>query len=87
MAVTPKQIEIHIEELVLHDVDPADRQAVADALHAELQALVAREGISRLLADPGLAARGAPGPITLAPGSRPAQLGAHVARALHQEWK
>jgi hypothetical protein len=87
MAMTPRQIEIHIEELVLHGVDPADRHAVADAIQRELQALVAREGISTLLARPELAARVAPGPITLAPEARPAQLGQSVARAIHQGWK
>lgn len=87
MAVTPRRIEIHIEELVLHGVAPADRRAVGDALQRELETLVARHGVAALLSRPDGSAPHSPGPITLAPGARPAALGAEVARTLHRGWR
>lgn len=87
MALTPRHIEIRIDELVLHDVPPAARRAVSDALQRELEALVARHGVDALLARPEAAAPQSAGPIVLAQGTRPEQLGAQIARAVHRGWR
>jgi hypothetical protein len=87
MAVTPSHVELHIEEFVLHDVEPSARHAVAAALQRELEALIAREGIASLLARPEAFARWSPDPVSLAPDARPDAMGRQVARALHQGWK
>ncbi|MCP3137410.1 hypothetical protein [Pyxidicoccus xibeiensis] len=87
MDVKPQDIEIHIEELVLHGVDVADRHAVAEALQRELQTLVASEGLQTLLASPERFERYSPAPITVTPGMKSEQLGTQLARTLHGGWK
>ena len=87
MALSPRRIEIHIDELVLHGVAPAGRRAVVDALQLELEALVARHGVEALLSRPEGSAQQSAGPITLAPGAGPAQLGAQIARTVHRGWR
>jgi hypothetical protein len=37
----PANIQIHIDELVLHGFDPRDRHAIGDAVQAELTRLMA----------------------------------------------
>lgn len=87
MDLKPRDIEIHIEELVLHGVDVADRHAVAEALQRELRALVEAEGVHTLLTEPGRFERWRPGPLHVEPGMKPEQLGARLAQTLHQGWK
>jgi hypothetical protein len=87
MGVKPMQVEIHIEELVLHGVDVHDRHAVAEALQRELSTLVAGEGVGTLLASPERFERWRPSSITLEPGMRPERLGASLAQTLHKDWK
>lgn len=87
MALTPRRIEIDIEELVLEGVPPGAQRAVAEALQRELAALVARHGVGALLSRPAELERWSPAPISLAPGERPEQLGARIARALHEGWR
>ncbi|MFP2930340.1 hypothetical protein ACLESO_35120 [Pyxidicoccus sp. 3LG] len=87
MDLKPQDIEIHIEELVLHGVDVADRHALAEALQRELQALVASEGIQTLMSDPDRFSRWSPGPLTVEPGMKSEQLGSQLARTLHGGWK
>ncbi|HET7502147.1 MAG TPA: hypothetical protein VFK02_14115 [Kofleriaceae bacterium] len=78
-------LELHIEELVLHGFSPADRHRIADAVRAELE---------RRLAGPGTAeqlrhlASGAPidrldaGSLHVVEPARPAAIGAQVGGAL-----
>jgi hypothetical protein len=83
----PGRIEVHIEELVLHGVAPAERHAVADALQRRLESLVARHGVSALLSRQETTALQSAGPITLAPGARPQQMGAQIAETVHRGWR
>jgi hypothetical protein len=85
--VSPARIEIHIEELVLHGVAPADRRAVGDALQRELETLVARHGVPALLSRPEGVAQQSARPIMLTQGASPAALGADVARTIHRGWR
>jgi hypothetical protein len=41
----PREIEVHIEELVLHGFDPHSRWKVADALENQLRGLLAERGL------------------------------------------
>lgn len=41
----PREIELHIEELVLHGFDPHSRWSVADALENRLRGLLAERGL------------------------------------------
>ncbi|NOK34662.1 hypothetical protein HMI49_15790 [Corallococcus exercitus] len=87
MDLSAQDIEIHIEELLLHGVDVADRAALAEALQRELRVLVAEQGIPALLASPERFQRWSPGPLTVEPGMKPEQLGARLAQTLHQGWR
>lgn len=87
MAVSPRRIEIHIEEIVLHGVPPSDRHAVADALQVELAALVARHGVEGLLARPDALAHQTPPRVAISEGARLASVGREVARAIHRGWR
>jgi hypothetical protein len=82
----PANVNVHIEELVLHGFAPGDRHRVATALQAELTRLLAETGAppawSRNAEIPRLDA----GAIDAAPSSRPETVGAHAARAIHRGW-
>jgi hypothetical protein len=53
---TPRpNIEVHIDELVLHGFAPADRRGIGDALEAELGRLLAARGLAVPAADVGVA--------------------------------
>jgi len=74
-------IDLHIEELVLHRFDPRDRHAIADAVQQELVRLVGERGVTGVqgpLEIPRLDG----GTIQLA-GTRGAGAGAPIARAVH----
>lgn len=43
---TPRHVEFHIGELVLHGFSPADRRPIADALEAELANLIVEQSSS-----------------------------------------
>lgn len=43
--MNPREIEVHIEELVLHGFDPSNRWRIGDALELKLRDLLAREGL------------------------------------------
>jgi hypothetical protein len=40
-----REIEVHIEELVLHGIDPRLRWRIADALESRLSAILAQDGL------------------------------------------
>lgn len=43
--MNPSEIEVHIEELVLHGFDPRSRWCLADALENELRGLLIEGGV------------------------------------------
>ncbi|HYH79038.1 MAG TPA: hypothetical protein VEX86_04555 [Longimicrobium sp.] len=83
MDLSAAEIHLHVEEIVLDGVDPADRHAVGDAVRAELARLLAERGLGAALAASGGAQRLDAGTITLAPGAPAAEVGAGIARAVH----
>jgi hypothetical protein len=44
-SLRPREIQVHIEELVLHGFDPRSRWSVADALESQLRGLLAERGL------------------------------------------
>jgi hypothetical protein len=70
----PRRIEMYLPELVLEGVDARDRDRVVAALERELTRHVARGEHPRASRDTVVAERPA--------GLGPAELGAHVARAI-----
>jgi hypothetical protein len=80
--MSPREIEVHIEELVLHGFAPGARRAVGDALQSELQQLLAERGIPQ-------AWRGNPetieaGTIPATAQTKPVTTGGQIARAVYQ---
>jgi hypothetical protein len=76
-----KNIDLHIEELVLHGFDPRDRHGIADAVQRELARLVGERGLAAVhgpLEIPRLDG----GTIQLS-GTRAAGAGASIAGAVH----
>jgi hypothetical protein len=43
--MNPREIEVHIEELVLHNFEASARWTIADALETELQTLLRERGL------------------------------------------
>jgi hypothetical protein len=72
-------IELHIEELVLHGVDPADRFGIGDAVELELTRLLATSQISAH----GDVERINSGTRRLSTSANATTIGTEVARAVH----
>ena len=78
----PRQIEVHIEELILHGFEPANRWRIADALQQELHALVTAKSVpSCWLSSPKRIDAGA---ICSANLAKAAQTGADIAGAVYR---
>ena len=78
----PREIEVHIEELILHGFEPANRWRIADAVLQELGGLLAGRGVPSLwLSGPE---RIDAGTISSASLSSPGQVGAGIAYAAYQ---
>jgi hypothetical protein len=45
--MNPREIEVHIAELVLHGFEPASRWEIASALERQLSTLLAERGLPR----------------------------------------
>ncbi|HWT02997.1 MAG TPA: hypothetical protein VN256_22290 [Pyrinomonadaceae bacterium] len=79
----PANIDLHIEELVLHGFAPADRHRIGEAIERELARLFAEEGVPTGLAggaeSPSLDA----GAFHVAANSGAEAVGEQVARAVY----
>ena len=78
-----KNIELHIEELVLHGFAPGDRYRIAEGVEQELSRLLADRGVPQSLAEGGEIASVDGGAFEVAPGSRAEVVGAEVAKAVY----
>lgn len=76
----PRHVEIHVEEMVLHGVDPSDRHAVGDAVVAELTRLIAEGGLPDTMQVDAAGLRGAMD----GPPASGAAFGVAVARAAYR---
>ncbi len=79
----PKNIELHIEELVLHGFAPGDRYRIAEAVEAELTRLFAEQGTPQPLSNGGEIERMDGGTFEMTHSSKPEVIGAQVARAVY----
>jgi hypothetical protein len=79
----PANIEVNIEELVLHGFSPGDRYRIAEALEGELARLLANQGLPSRLAKGGDADRLDGKEFNLRQGSRAESIGAQVARSVY----
>ena len=81
--MTPKNIELHIEELVLSGFAHGDRYRIAEGVEQELSRLLADRGVPQSLAEGGEIASVDGGAFEVAPGSRAEVVGAEVAKAVY----
>ena len=79
----PKNIELNIEELVLHGFSPGDRYRIGEAVEQELTKLLADRGVPQSLERNREVANMDGGAFEVAPGSRPQVVGAQVAKAVY----
>ena len=77
------QIEIQIDELVLHGFAPGDRHSIGDAVQHELMRLIAEQGLSSLNHNVEIA-RVNGGAFDVKPGTRSETIGAQIAQSVFQ---
>ena len=77
------EIDLHIEELVLHGFSRADRYRIGRAVEHELGRLFTEQGMPPSLARSGEIASLDGGSFEANPGSRVETLGARVARSVY----
>lgn len=80
--IRPREIEVHIEELVLHGFAPSDRWRIAEALEEQLHGLLAAKGIPPAwLSSPERIDAGA---INAAGLAKPTTVGAEIAGSVYR---
>ena len=79
----PKNIELNIEELVLHGFAPGDRYSIGEAVERELTRLLTDRGVPQSLERGGEIANMDGGAFEVATGSRSEAIGAQVARSVY----
>ncbi len=76
--MNPREIEVHIEELVLHGFAPNERWGMADALQNELHGLLVKKGVpTAWLESPAQIDAGA---VSL---TKPSVVGSKIAQAIY----
>ena len=81
--MTPQNIELHIEELVLHGFAPGDRYRIGEAMERELARLFVEQDTPPSLAREREVARVDGGAFEVKPGSGAEAIGAQVAQAVY----
>jgi hypothetical protein len=81
--MTPANVELHIEELVLHGFAPGDRYRIGEALERELARLFAERGVPAALAANEKVGRLDGGEFAGQPGARAEAVGAQIAQAVY----
>lgn len=76
-------IELNIDDLVLHGFAQSDRYLIGAAIERELTRLFAERGAPSLLAESGDFSRLEGGAFEATPGAKPAAIGAQVAQAVY----
>lgn len=80
----PSQLEVLIEQLVLHGVAPGDRQLIGAAVQQELTRLFAEQGVPRLLMQGGAIDRLDGGRLEVVAGAEPEGMGVQIAQAVYR---
>jgi hypothetical protein len=80
----PENIELQIEELVLHEFTPGDRYRIGEAVEGELAKVFTEQGVPPSVAQGGEAARLGGGAFELKTNSTAKAIGIQVARAVYE---
>jgi hypothetical protein len=78
-----RNIELHVEELVLHGFAPGDRYRIGEAVKLELARLFTEQGVPSSLVHGGEIDKLNGGAFDMAQGSKADVIGAQVARAVY----
>ncbi len=78
-----RNIELHIEELILHGFAPGDRYRIGEAVELELARLFTEHGAPPSLVHGGEIDKLDGGAFDMAQGSKAEVIGAEVARAVY----
>ena len=76
-------IELHIEQLVLHGFRPNDRYRIGKAVELELTRLFTEQGISYSMSKGGEFTRLDSGTFNIAPSSKAEAIGSQVAQSVY----
>lgn len=79
-------VEIHIEELILRGMPPGSKRGLAEAIEAEVRRLIEVGGLPPGWENAGGSLRLPGGRFEVDAKSKPAAIGAEVARGLHGGW-
>ena len=77
-------VELHIDELILHGLAPADRLVIGAAVEHALTQLLAERGVPPVLRQNGAVAQCDGGSFTVTATDGLEALGAQVARAIYE---
>ena len=81
----PANVELHIEELILHGFAPADRYRIGASIERELARLFSASDVPPSFAQNIEVDRLDGGAFQVAPGARAETIGAQVAQAVYGE--
>jgi hypothetical protein len=76
-------VDLHIDQLILHGFDPADRDRMAKALERELVRLLAEQGVPPALVQRGQVGAIESGEFEVAPEADADAIGTQVARKIY----
>jgi hypothetical protein len=82
----PLNVEVRIEELLLHGFAPGDRYRIGQAVERELVRLFTEQGVPPSLTQGGEIASMDGGAFNVAPGSKSETIGVQVAQAVYRGW-
>jgi hypothetical protein len=84
---SPRAVEVHIEELVLHGFAPGDRHAIAEAVQHELARLIGEGQLPVSHGSPVALAQIDAGAFQVRAGSKPASSGTQIARSVFRSMR
>jgi hypothetical protein len=79
----PNNIQLHIENLVLHGFAPGDRDRIAAAVQQELTRLMTEQGLSATLTGGNSLERVDGGSFAMAANARAEGIGAQIAQSIY----
>ena len=80
----PMNLEVHIEELVLHGFAPSDRYRIGEAVERELGRMFSEQGLPPSLGKGGEVARLDGGAFEMGRDSKAEAIGIHMAQAVYR---
>ena len=76
-------LELHIEELVLHGISPGDRQQLSEAFQRELVQLISGQGVPPSIASGDYIKCINAGTFKILPGAKSETIGVQVAQSVY----